>query len=109
VHPKKSDPFTLDWPVNVSADELVVRYGFTDRVTSMHSRATPRTKAAQLEIMGLESPVVVDVKPVAGWFEKRLPIALKPVEHMLSLTVTTSSPVDGHFCMDVTLRKRGSK
>jgi len=107
VHPKKREPFTVDWPVNISADDLVIRYGFTDRVISMHSRPTPRTQPAQLQITGLESPVSVDIKPVAGWFEKRLSVQITPPHRTLRLTVTTSSPVDGHFCMDVTLRKRG--
>jgi hypothetical protein len=107
VHPRQRNEFVLDWKPSVTADELVVRYGFTDKVISMHSKPKPRTQTARLDITGLDAPTSIDVKPVQGWFEKRLPVNADRSAHAFTFAVTTSNPVDAHFCMDVTLRKRG--
>ena len=107
VHPKQRNPFVLNWTPRTRADELVVRYGFTDRVMSMHSRPKPRTQTARLEVEGLETAESIEINPVPGWFEKRWAINAQRTVDTLTFTVTTSSPVDAHFCMDVTLRKGG--
>lgn len=107
VHPRQRNAFVLGWKPNVKADELVIRYGFTDRVISMHSKAKPRTQTARLNITGLESATFIDVKPAQGWFEKRIAISADRSAHAFTFAVTTPSAVDAHFCMDVTLRKKG--
>ncbi|MGB0646713.1 MAG: hypothetical protein ACPGQS_06015, partial [Bradymonadia bacterium] len=107
IHPRRQKPFRVTWSPGVSFDHVVIKYGFTDRVISMHSRPRPRTHAARLLLSQGERTQEINIQPVQGWFERRIPAAAPSKDGPIVLELTTDNPVDGHFCVDLTVRKRG--
>ena len=108
MHPRRDKPFRIEWSLSVSFDDVVIKYGFTDRVISMHSRPRPRTHPARLKLSRGQNRKVITIQPLQGWFEHRISSTELPNSAPIVIEVTTDNPVDGHFCVDFTLRKRGA-
>ena len=85
----------------------VLRYGFTDRVISMHSKPKPRTQPARLEVaLGTERQTI-EVLPKKGWFESRFSLSADQAVDVIKLKATSANPVDAHLCVSATIRKQG--
>ena len=109
LHPKKREPFEVTWTVANIGDELVLRYGFTDRVISMHSRALPRTQPARVVLNLGGRDEYVDVQPVEGWFEARFSLPEGKDQRTIKLKALSENPVDGHLCISASIRQRGQQ
>lgn len=107
-HPRDRQPFQLTWQPQPGGSELVMRYGFTDRVISMHSNRVPRTQPATIKISIGDRTETLTAAPVAGWFEVRYPIPEDASEPTIILSVSSENPVDGHLCLGLSTRSGGA-
>ncbi len=104
-HPRAGQPTRIVWPIKADFDELVVDYGFTDRVISNHTRPSPRTQPAELTVSWRASQVAQErIEPVKGWRRARFNVDGKAGGEA-TLQVTTQSTVDAQLCIDVTARR----
>ncbi len=108
MHPKREKPFRLDWSVGSEGNVLNLRYGFTDRVISMHSRPKPRTHPATIKLKVGKRAIEVVAKPVNGWFDARFDLPAAEAPRSLSLSVETENPVDAHLCLELSIRQGGA-
>ena len=107
IHPKARRAFEVDWRPETMGDELVLRYGFTDRVISMHSKPKPRTQPARFEVTVGTERKSIEVQPIEGWFESRFVLPPDQAVNTVKLKATSTNPVDAHLCVSATIRKRG--
>ena len=107
MHPKLRRPFEIDWRPAVKGETLVLRYGFTDRVISMHSKPKPRTQPARLELTLGDEQQTIEVQPKEGWFESRFSLSADQGADVIKLKATSKNPVDAHLCVSATIRKQG--
>lgn len=106
-HPVARQAVRIDWPEPPRGEALVVRYGFTDKVITDHTRKASRTQPATLVAFhGDRELGRREALPEKGWFEWRLPLDRGPGG--LAIAVESSAQVDAHLCIDVTVRQGGA-
>jgi hypothetical protein len=96
----------IEWPVEATSGQLVLRYGFTDHVITDHPPQVYKevlTKPAQLQIRrGNETIGQVTVDPKRGWFTQQFPVS---GEGPITLSVKGESDVNAHLCVELTVRE----
>ena len=103
-HPRAGKATRIAWKIPAGSRNLVLDYGFTDKVMTDHTRPTTRTAPAQLKIL-LNGKTQGDVQVPAskGWRRWTKALAVNE-ETELVLEASTSSTVDAHLCIDATVR-----
>ena len=107
-HPDQKRPTRIEWAPAQTGSDIVIDYGFTDKVITDHTRAKSRTQPAKLVVRGDDAQLGSQtIEPKPGWH--RWVVSSKGKKR-LSFEISTQSHVDAHFCFDVTLRaKPGGK
>ena len=93
----------MRWPHVEMGDELVLDYGFTDKVITDHYRKAPRTRPVSLRLlMDGQSPSEHTLSPEPGW--RRMRLKTTPGRGDVTIEVETTSHTDAHLCIDLTSR-----
>ncbi len=104
VHPVAGKEVVVRLPETDFGNELVFKYGFTDKVISDHYRDTPRTRPVRVRISRDQEQIGERVmEPLPGWFVWRLPTPAGKGE--VELAFETDVHLDAHLCIDVTTRE----
>jgi hypothetical protein len=102
LHPNRAAPTSIQWRPPQTEGELLLEYGFTDKVITDNTHQKTRTQALNFRV--LADGVEIDqrrLQPEKGWHRWRI---ASPEATELTLEVTTKSHVDAHFCIDATIR-----
>lgn len=105
-HPKGGTTVRAFWPGAPAGESLVIDYGFTDKVITDHTRKESRTRPATLRVRRGDGGDVLGEQAVTvekGWRRWRLPRGDGAAEGLM-IEVETEGTVDGHLCIDVTVR-----